>query len=133
MTSPEPQQQQEPQLPAASRVLVNPNFRRRDRVVGGQPNAAMKRHSVHISNLSQQIPTGAPSAAHHRNRHSVHINPKLQAALQLPDGGSGRIVINPKFQQSEKPSSQSSGTVHINPNFRASPPAREEISNHLNA
>jgi hypothetical protein len=95
----------------------------------------MKRHSVHIASLSHQEQQQQATAAAHPHRHSVHINPKLQAALHLPDGSTAKIVINPKFQQQQQQLQQlqqqqqlpSSGTVHINPNFRASPPAREEI------
>jgi hypothetical protein len=130
----------------ASRVLVNPNFRRR----GGEEAATgasnqHKRHSVHISNLSQ---LRTASAATHPNRLSVHINPKMQAVLQqqlVPEAGGNKIVINPRFQLQQeqegweqlqqKQQQKNPATVHINPNFRPSPPAREEfqfrLQNHL--
>jgi hypothetical protein len=52
MTSPDQQQQQQQQAAAPSRVLLNPNFRRREKPPADQ-STVIKRHSVHISNLSQ--------------------------------------------------------------------------------
>jgi hypothetical protein len=122
----------------ASRVLVNPNFRRRrDEEAATGASNQHKRHSVHISNLSQ---LRTASAGAHPNRHSVHINPKMQAVLQqqlVPEAGGNKIVINPRFQLQQeqeageqlqqKQQQKNPATVHINPNFRPSPPAREEF------